>query len=84
MAILLSAVPKLVQSDCANFLSPLIFIAGKYATKLFLTLNIRNVKIEDDSYGRLGRYECHAFAVNDSVASKHGFTVNVIQGGNFI
>ncbi|XP_068692478.1 uncharacterized protein [Montipora foliosa] len=48
------------------------------ATKLFVTLNIRNVTIDDDSDGSLGRYECHAFAVNDSVARKHGFTVNVI------
>ncbi|XP_068694017.1 uncharacterized protein [Montipora foliosa] len=50
------------------------------ATKLFVTLNIRNVTTDDDSDGSLGRYECHAFAVNDSVADvkRHGFTVNVI------
>ncbi|XP_068741187.1 basigin-like isoform X1 [Montipora capricornis] len=50
------------------------------ATKLFVTLNIRNVTNDDDSDGILGRYECHAFAVNDSVAEskRHGFTVNVI------
>ncbi|XP_068741194.1 neural cell adhesion molecule L1-like isoform X2 [Montipora capricornis] len=52
------------------------------ATKLFVTLNIRNATIDDDSNGRLGRYECHAFAVNDSVAEKHGFTVNVIPVAN--
>ncbi|XP_068740167.1 titin-like [Montipora capricornis] len=57
---------------------------GKTATKLFVTLNIRNVTLEDDSNGKLGRYECHAFAVNDSVADaqRHGFTVNVIPVAN--
>ena len=50
------------------------------ATKLFVTLHIRNVTQEDDSQmGTLGRYECHAFAVNDTQEKKHGFTVNVIR-----
>ena len=84
MASLLSAFPKLVLSDSANVLLPLISIGGKTATKLFVTLNIRNVTLEDDSSGALGRYECHAFAVNDSAARKHGFTVKVIKGGSFI
>ncbi|XP_068691647.1 uncharacterized protein, partial [Montipora foliosa] len=46
--------------------------------KLYTTMHIRNVTFEHDSAGRLGRYECHAYAVNDSVPRKHGFTVNVI------
>lgn len=53
---------------------------AKNVTKLFVTLRIRNVTLEDDSqYGRLGRYECHAYAVNATVAQKHGFSVNVIR-----
>ncbi|XP_068694015.1 peroxidasin-like isoform X2 [Montipora foliosa] len=67
-----------------------IFLTGnekardeRNATKLFVTLNIRNVTLADDSnLGILGRYECHAFAVNDSVARKHGFTVIVIPVAN--
>ena len=48
--------------------------------KLFVTLHIRNVTMEDDSqYGALGRYECHAYAVGDPVARKHGFTVSVME-----
>ena len=40
---------------------------------------IKNVTLDDDSqYGILGRYECHAFAVNDTTPRKHGFSVNVI------
>ncbi|XP_068720454.1 uncharacterized protein [Montipora capricornis] len=47
--------------------------------KLYTTMHIRNVTLEHDStFGSLGRYECHAYAVNDSVAKRHGFTVNVI------
>lgn len=53
-------------------------LGGGNATKLFVTLNIRNVTTDDDSNSGLGRYECHAFAVNDSVPRKHGFTINVI------
>ena len=50
------------------------------ATKLFVTLHIRNVTQADDSTkGILGRYECHAFAVNDTEGKRHGFTVNVIS-----
>ena len=50
------------------------------ATKLFVTLHIRNVTRDDDSQkGPLGRYECHAFAVNDIKEKRHGFTVNVIS-----
>ena len=40
---------------------------------------IKNVSLNDDStFGPLGRYECHAFAVGDPVERKHGFTINVI------
>ena len=40
---------------------------------------IRNVSLNDDStFGALGRYECHAFAVGDPVERKLGFTINVI------
>ena len=35
-------------------------------------------KADDSQYGVLGRYECHAYAVGDPVARKHGFSVNVI------
>ena len=43
-------------------------------------MNIKNVTRDDDSQnGPLGRYECHAFAVNDTEEKKHGFTVNVIS-----
>ncbi|CAH3017713.1 unnamed protein product [Porites evermanni] len=52
---------------------------GKKSKKLFVTMVIRNVTLNDDStYGTLGRYECHAFAVGDPVERKHGFYVNVI------
>ena len=54
-------------------------VDGKKSKKLFVTMVIRNVTLNDDStYGALGRYECHAFAVGDPVESKHGFYVNVI------
>ena len=40
---------------------------------------IRNVSLNDDStFGALGRYECHAFAVGDPVERKFGFSINVI------
>ena len=67
-----------------TFLLASIFIDERNAIKLFVTLNIRNVTTDDDSNSGLGRYECHAFAVNDSAVQKHGFTVNVIPGGNLI
>ena len=58
----------------------LISTDAKNVTKLFVTLRIRNVTLEDDSqYGSLGRYECHAYAVNATDAQKHGFSVNVIR-----
>ena len=42
-------------------------------------MTLKNVTLNDDSsYGPLGRYECHAFAVGDPVERKHGFSVNVI------
>ena len=34
--------------------------------------------MQDDS--RFGKYECHAFAVDDPVARKHGFAVVVLRG----
>ncbi|CAH3017712.1 unnamed protein product, partial [Porites evermanni] len=48
--------------------------------KLFVTMTIKNVTLNDDSsYGLLGRYECHAFAKGDPLERKHGFSVNVIS-----
>ena len=42
-------------------------------------MTIKNVTLNDDStFGKLGRYECHAFAVGDPKEYKHGFSVNVI------
>ena len=41
------------------------FLGGKRLPKLFVTMVIRYVTLNDDStYGALGRYECHAFAVS--------------------
>ena len=54
-------------------------VDGKKSKKLFVTMTIKNVTLNDDStYGALGKYECHAFAVGDPVERKHGFYVNVI------
>lgn len=62
------------------FQSPSISTDAKNATKLFVTLRIKNVTLDYDSqYGPLGRYECHAYAVNAKHAQKHGFSVNVIR-----
>ena len=48
--------------------------------KLIVTMTIKNVTLNDDSsYGPLGRYECHAFAVGDPEERKHGFSVHVIS-----
>ena len=45
---------------------------------------IKNVSLNDDStFGPLGRYECHAFAVGNPVEKKHGFSVNVIGSKSF-
>lgn len=69
-----------VQLYSMIFQSPSISTDAKDATKLFVTLRIRNVTLEDDSqYGPLGRYECHAYAVNATHAQRHGFSVNVIR-----
>ena len=39
-------------------------VDGKKSKKLFVTMTIKNVTLNDDStYGALGKYECHAFAV---------------------
>ena len=47
--------------------------------KLIVTMHIRNVTLEHDgTYGQLGRFECHAFAVGSALERKHGFSVNVI------
>ena len=47
--------------------------------KLIVTMHIRNVTLEHDgTYGQLGRFECHAFAVGSPLERKHGFSVNVI------
>ena len=54
-------------------------VDGKKLKKLFVTMVIRNVSLSDDSsFGTLGRYECHAFAVGDPMERKHGFSVSVI------
>ena len=48
--------------------------------KLFVTFHIRNVTKTDDSQdGRLGRYECHAYAVGVNSPAKYGFSINVIE-----
>ena len=53
---------------------------GKKLKKLFVTMHIRNVTLEHDStYGQLGRFECHAFAVGSALERRHGFSVNVIE-----
>ena len=58
----------------------LTFSGGKKLSKLFVTLHIRNVTVDDDSTrGPLGRYECHAYAVADPKGKKHSFTVIVIR-----
>ena len=55
------------------------FAGGKQFKKIFATMYIKNITLDDDSqYGILGRYECHAFAVNDTIPTKRGFSVNVI------
>ena len=49
--------------------------------KLFVTMHIRNVTLEDDSnIGIKGSYECHAYAVGHNKVSKYGFSVNVVEG----
>ena len=56
------------------------FIGGEQLIKIFATMYIKKITLSDDSTrGSLGRYECHAFAVNDTNPSKHGFSVNVIS-----
>ena len=58
----------------------LTFSGGKNLSKLFVTLHIRNVTVDDDGWiGPLGRYECHAYAVADPEEKKRGFAVNVIR-----
>ena len=62
----------------------LTFAEALKVTRLFVTLHIRNVTPADDSQNpNLGRYECHAFAVNDSLERKHGFSVSVIRSKFF-
>ena len=65
------------------------FADGK--TKLFATMNINNVTVDDDSLkGSLGSYECHAFAVGDpdddpeKARARHGFSVSVIRSKSYI
>jgi len=46
--------------------------------KLYITMNIRNVAMADDSTN--GKYECHAYGVNDIKRSdSYTFSVNVIK-----
>ena len=53
---------------------------GRKMKTIFVTFHIRNATLLDDSnYGPLGRYECHAYAVGNPTAKKHGFSVNVIR-----
>ena len=60
------------------------FLGGKRLPKLFVTMVIRNVTLNDDStYGALGRYGCHAFAVGDPLERRHGFSVIVIRSKSF-
>lgn len=49
-------------------------------TKLFVTMHITNVTLEEDSlFGDKGRYLCQAFAVGDALPKGfHGFIVSVI------
>ena len=65
------------------------FADGK--TKLFATMYINNVTLDDDSLkGSLGSYECHAFAVGDpdddpeKARARHGFSVSVITSKSYI
>ena len=55
----------------------LFFLDGN--PKLFNTMTITNVGIEDGSqYGNFESYECHAFAKNESTPKRHGFSISVI------
>lgn len=51
--------------------------------KLFVTMHIINVTVDDDSNSVKGSYECHAYAVNHNIVKKHGFGVNVVEGKTF-
>ena len=64
----------------ANKLS--VFLGVRKIKKLFTTMTWKNITREDDSQNsQLGSYECHAFAVDNSVkAKRHGFSVSVITG----
>lgn len=58
----------------------LVHQGGEQLIKIFATMYIKKITLSDDSTrGSLGRYECHAFAVNDTKPIKHGFSVNVIS-----
>ncbi|XP_044181883.1 uncharacterized protein LOC114974977 isoform X2 [Acropora millepora] len=63
-------------------MTELVHQGGKQLKKIMATMYIKNITLDDDSiYGKLGRYECHAFADNDNTTlRKHGFSVNVIRG----
>jgi len=54
------------------------FADGK--RKIFATMFIRNVTLDDDSlYGDLGSYECHGYVVGEAnERARHGFSVSVI------
>ena len=46
--------------------------------KLYITMNIRNVTVADDS--KNGNYECHSYGVNDIVQSDtYLFSITVIE-----
>ncbi|XP_074630031.1 uncharacterized protein LOC141888882 isoform X2 [Acropora palmata] len=63
-------------------MTELVHQGGKQLKKIIATMYIKNITLDDDSiYGKLGSYECHAFADNDNTTlRKHGFSVSVIRG----
>ena len=67
--------PKTLLLAIANTVNPSICRRQKVKEAL---CNNGYSECDDSTFGALGRYECHAFAVGDPVERKHGFTVNVI------
>ncbi|XP_066020994.1 hemicentin-1-like [Pocillopora verrucosa] len=68
---------KLKPSEKLSFSHRTEYLDGN--PKLFNTMTITNVGIEDGSqYGNFESYECHAFAKNESTPKRHGFSISVI------
>lgn len=69
-----------VTGDDYLFSSKTEYVGVGKIKKLFTTMTWKNITREDDSQNsQLGSYECHAFAVDESVkAKRHGFSVSVI------